>query len=231
MLTTAQPKQHLRTDRAYNLHIIDASHCDEFGMPIVHPEDWAPESLTPWSSANSRNQDSAVHFFQDDYRFETLWNNPSRHLAKLRNYGAALTPDFSLYTDMPLPMQRWNVYRSRALGNYWQRSGIRVIPTLQWSTPDSYDFAFEGVIPESVYAVSTLGVRGNAVSTALWVLGMSEAIERLNPAALIIYGDHITGFDYGDIEIHHHENQLIRRLEHGRQRQQQRNGANVLELF
>ncbi len=36
--------------------------------------------------------------------------------------------------------------------------GVTVIPTVSWSTPDSYPFAFAGIATGSVVAVSTVGV-------------------------------------------------------------------------
>jgi Domain of unknown function (DUF4417) len=44
---------------------------------------------------------AAVHFFLDNYRFETVWTRPKRGLSRIRSVGAALAPDFSLWRDMP----------------------------------------------------------------------------------------------------------------------------------
>jgi hypothetical protein len=87
---------------------------------------------------------AAVHFFLDDYRYETVWSRPQRALEHLSKYRILLAPDFSLYADWPLAMQQWNVYRSRWCGRYWQELGFQVIPTVSWSTPESFDFCFEG---------------------------------------------------------------------------------------
>jgi hypothetical protein len=87
---------------------------------------------------------AAVHFFLDDYRYETVWSRPQRALEHLSKYRILLAPDFSLYADWPLAMQQWNVYRNRWCGRYWQELGFLVIPTVSWSTPESFDFCFEG---------------------------------------------------------------------------------------
>ena len=50
-----------------------------------------------------------------------------------------ITPDFSLYRDWPVMLQQWNVYHSRWVGRFWQEHGLRIIPTVNWSTPDSYE--------------------------------------------------------------------------------------------
>lgn len=102
--------------------------------------------------------------------------------------------------DMPLPMQRWNEYRRRALGNYWQRHGATVIPTLSWTDRRSYSFCFGGLPAGGTVAVSTVGVRGDDGARAIWEAGMSAAIEAIRPTRVILYGSDI-GFDFGSCEV------------------------------
>ena len=96
---------------------------------------------------------------------------------------------------VPLPMQQWNIYRSRALGNYWQRNGITVIPTLSWTDERSYGFCFDGLPKRATYAVSTVGVRTSDFSMDIWRAGMDEAVKRLKPERLILYGGNF-GYDF-----------------------------------
>jgi hypothetical protein len=58
----------------------------------------------------------AVHFFLNNYRFESVWSRPAKMLQALRRYTTVLTPDLSLYADYPLALQPWNTYRSRWYG-------------------------------------------------------------------------------------------------------------------
>lgn len=53
--------------------------------------------------------------FIDDYQFERIWNTPERYVNVLKQYDCVLTPDFSLYMDMPRAMKVWNIYRSRSI--------------------------------------------------------------------------------------------------------------------
>ena len=61
-----------------------------------------------------------VHFFLYDYKFEDIWNNPDKYIKKLSQYKAVLTPDFSMYIEMNENMQRYNTFRNRWVGAYWQ---------------------------------------------------------------------------------------------------------------
>lgn len=132
---------------------------------------------------------AAVHFFLDDYRFETVWARPARALEHLRRYRVLLTPDFSLYADWPLVVQQWNVYRSRWCGRWWQSLGFQVIPTVSWSTPESFAFCFAGLPRQSLVAVSAQGVRlDEPAQRACFLAGYREMVARLAPSTVLAYG-------------------------------------------
>ena len=78
-----------------------------------------------------------------------------------------------------------------------QRYGIEVIPTLSWGDADTFDFAFEGLPVNSVVSVSTVGVLNDSEILAIWKAGMDEAIRRLKPSAVVVYGNDID-YDFGD---------------------------------
>ena len=73
------------------------------------------------SNDNEINKAKGVHFFIDDYRFNGIYTNPERSLNKLSLYQFLLTPDYSLYADMPMWKQIESVGKTRWCGAYWQR--------------------------------------------------------------------------------------------------------------
>ena len=195
--------ERLRTDRAYNLDLVSRDDCDGGGFPTLDGEDAKPRELIGFNYAKSAGADAkrgnGCHFFIDDYQFERVWANPGKYLDALKPFGCVLTPDFSLYMDMPAPMQAWNRYRSQALGRYWQDNGLTVVPTLSWAQPESYAFCFEGVPRHSTVATSTVGVKGDAHALAVWMDGMREAMRRVEPSRVLLHGGDV-GFDFGDTE-------------------------------
>jgi hypothetical protein len=84
-------------------------------------------------------------------------------------------------------MQMWQVYRSRWCGAWMAHHGVRVIPTVSWAGPASYQFAFAGIATGSVVAVSTVGVR-DADARALFAAGYAEMLRQIGPAAVLAYG-------------------------------------------
>lgn len=194
--------ERLKTDDYYNLGIVNSGHCSgNYDMPKLEAVDFEPTGLLPFNYAKTANDTKkTLHFFVDDYQFERLWNAPEKYLDLIKSFEAVLTPDFSLYMDMPLPIQQWNEYRRRALGNYWQRNGVTVIPTLSWSDERSYGFCFDGLPKYSTVASSTVGVKRDDLAKETWFSGMRDAMKRLEPSQVLLYGGNI-GFDFGKTEV------------------------------
>lgn len=132
-----------------------------------------------------KNFSKSIHFFIDDSKFERYYMYPEKYLERLAQYPHVLTPDFSLYTDMPLAIQIFNTFKNRWCGAYWQEHQISVIPTVSWSTENSYDFCFDGLEPGTVVAISTLGTRKNK---ELFLGGYFEMKRRINPSQVLCYG-------------------------------------------
>ncbi len=101
---------------------------------------------------------------------------------------------------MPDPMQRWNRYRSMALGRYWQENGLSVVPVLSWAQPSTYAFAFDGIPKHATVATSTVGVRRDKAALAVWHDGMRAAMDALEPSRVLLYGGNV-GFDFGGCEL------------------------------
>ena len=90
-----------------------------------------------------------------------------------------------------------------------------MVPTLSWAQPESYAFCFEGVPRHSTVATSTVGVKGDTDALAVWMDGMREAMRRLEPSRVLLYGGAV-GFDFGDAEVVHYKNSVTERMGNGR---------------
>lgn len=160
-----------------------------FEMPILDPINYTPKELLGFNYAmSSKLDDCGIHFFLDDYQFERVWNRLEFYTNILKRFDCVFTPDFSLYTDMPLPLMIYNVYRSRLIGQYMQKQGIKVIPTISWADRLSYQFCFDGLPKYSTVAVSTVGVIKDKNARRLWSEGFTEMLERVEPAEVLLYG-------------------------------------------
>ena len=171
-------------------HILPSDNTE--GIPYILPTDEAdvPNWLVPYRQRVRSDyplDDGAVHFFLDDYRFRTTFTRPGKALQYLKQFKTILSPDFSIYRDMPRTMQRWNVYRNRWCGRYWQEEGFNVIPTVGWADSSTFEFCFLGLPERSPLAITTIGTHDNATKS-MFLLGFHQMIKRLSPSVILCYG-------------------------------------------
>lgn len=209
--------ERLRTDNAYNLPYVDIERCaGKYQMPIIEQEEHTPDSLIGFNYAlTSKNKEAGVHFYVDDYQFERIWNEPEKYIDVLKEYDCVLTPDFSLYMDMPISMKIWNVFRSRLIGQMCQDAGLIVIPTVSWAEKETFDFCFDGLPEQSVLSISTIGVKNSPEAMEIWREGVKELLKRKKPKTLLVYGGEIE-FDYGDAEVLYFANAVTERMKEGK---------------
>lgn len=206
-------------ERTFNRYNLDEFAPDNavgwFQMPALMPCYTVPDNLISFNYVlTSKEYDKGVHFYVDDYQFERIWDRPKFYIEKLRRFKCCLTPDFSLYADMPMSMKIWNVYRSRLIGQMMQYAAIDVIPTVSWAEPDTFSFAFDGLPKGSVLSVSTIGVKKSRKAMDIWTAGMDELIRRCEPKKLLVYGGAVD-YDYGQCEPVYFVNSATERLSRG----------------
>ena len=163
----------------------------KWGIPLVKKQNIDLSDIWLVACSDTRAHDSeenkrrGIHFFVDDFRFEGIYNNPERTLGKYSQYAFLLTPDFSLYADMPLWKQIENVAQNRWIGTYWQSKGLNVIPAVAWSTPRSFEFCFDGIEHNGVVAVGMIGCKKNKLA---FLRGYNAMLEKIEPNAIIVFG-------------------------------------------
>lgn len=176
----------------HNLHLGDYASTKPYDIPCLAPVPEVPDlKWIPFNAANTQQHRAScgIHFFLDDYIFERCWRDPDRYTRLMKQFGAVMSPDFSLFTDYPYPVQLYNHWRKHQLAVYWHQQGIVVIPSICWSDERSFDWCFEGEPAGSVVAVSSVGTQKNPVARRLFQAGYEEMCRRLKPCTVIFYGD------------------------------------------
>lgn len=145
--------------------------------------------------ANAENQ--VIGFFVDDSRFEVVWNDAVRVLARFHEIQpkAIMTPNFSMWADEPIPYNIMAWYKTQWCGRYWQEAGFKILPTINWGDKKTYDFCFLG-IPKNAPVVA---MQGRNIKTKqeikLFLDGYFKAKETINFKKVICYGDKIQKLD------------------------------------
>lgn len=156
-----------------------------------------PENLIPFSRiSRSQTHNEFIHFYEHDMVFRRVLQKPEEYVQKFYPFPGIITPDCSLYRDMPLTLQLTNTYMSRAVGCYFQEQGIYVIPNIRWGDERSYKecvagdipFAFIGVGQNSVVAISTYGCIRGRENRYHFRAGLNAMMEYLKPQVVLVHG-------------------------------------------
>lgn len=158
-------------------------------IPCIKAEQSIPDKLIPFSKAMRTNDPNAwIHFYEDDVLFERVWNAPQRYLPILARYKGIITPDFSLYRDMPLVMQYWNIYRSHAIGSWLQENGIPVIANVRFADERTYEICCTGVPKNSTIAIGSHGCVKLKQEREYFQRGLEFVVNKIQPRTIVVYG-------------------------------------------
>lgn len=169
----------------------EADYSGNLELPCIKTSDKIPNRVITFSKAMSKSCkdfDCWVIFYEHDKNFERLWNNPKAYLNKLKKFKGVISPDFSLYRNMPLCMQQWNTYRGRAIAVWLQNNVIEVIPNVRFGDKRSYEFCFDGIEKNKTIAVGTHGCIKTREDKLFFKIGLAVLVNVLAPKTIIVYG-------------------------------------------
>lgn len=195
-----------------NFDIADLNGSGKYQIPEIEPvTEFTAERfgrLIYWNT-EKEPEITCLHTFSYDYQFNSVWTKPDAWLNRLKKFDSVLAPDFSLYRDMPRALQIYNHYRKHWIARYWYENGIKVIPNVCWSTPDNYDWCFEGEPTHSIVALASTGALRDKEARKLFLMGYEEMKKRLEPIKIIFYGSIPKELANEDlICIEHHYDQM-----------------------
>lgn len=169
--------------------VSDAEYAGKYELPVLLPTNKIPNKLIAFTEAlKTKDYDQWVHFYIDDVAFERIWKQPRKYLPILKKFNGVILPDFSLYRDMPFVMQIWNIYRSRAIGHWFQREGIEIIINIRFGDDRTYRICCDGAPKNSIIAIGTHGTLKGKIDRHYLLEGLDKIIEILHPTAIVIYG-------------------------------------------
>jgi len=176
---------------------------NEFGIPDTLSQDINTKYELQEYRSRKNISTKICHFFLDDRLFEAVWSRTNKSTEIVSKYHAVLSPDFSIYADMPIAVQIWQIYRSRWIARYWQEKNIKVINTVNWSDSKSYSFVFLGIPANSVVALSVSDFR-NPIVLKNFLSGLDEMQKQLKPNKIIVYGKEDILKEYTDVRCEYH---------------------------
>ena len=186
-------------DDGFNSELVETAFFDgilEIPRLETPKEIFVPENLIPFTKRNSsKNFSETLVFYENDVKFSNILQDAESYIEDFKRFRGIVSPDFSLYRDMPLFAQMGNVYRNRALGCFFQRHGIYVIPNVRWGDERSYTtcelpecFSFLGIPKHSIVSIGTYGCIQGADNTRHFRNGLVAMLDHLEPEIVLVYG-------------------------------------------
>lgn len=165
-------------------------------IPVIEIDDsiQIPKRLVPLSHISDYEDGDAVCFYEHDIKFSNVLMNPKKYLDVFRGK-TIISPDCSLYRNAPLAVQIANVYKSRALGSYFQRNGAKVIPNVRWGSKWTFtseilpeSVAFLGIEQGSIVSIGTYGCCKGKDNQSVFVEGLKNMLKKIKPKVVLVYG-------------------------------------------
>ncbi len=179
-------------DDGFAPYLVDGAEFDgELEIPKIKNRIYRlPQKMIPFDKRRKCEDKSRtyVHFYIHDICFRQVLTSTKRYLDEIKEFEGIITPDCSLYRDMPLVLQMANTYMNRAVGHYFQNKGINVIPNVRWGDERTYDFCFDGLELGGIYAISTHGCMKKKVEKEYFKKGLRVFLDKLNPNKVIVHG-------------------------------------------
>lgn len=182
----------LKYDVWHSRYYSGATYDGAFEMPIIEGTTELPEEFVRFSDSKSRkrdNLDAWVVPYEHDTKLECMWRNAFKYEPALLEHPGIISWDFSMYRNMPFALQYWNCFRGRLLGSLHEHLGGKCIPNIRPTDTRSFVYAFDGITPETTIAMGTAGNLKNSDDRAIFELYVNEAVKRLHPANIAVYGE------------------------------------------
>ena len=127
-------------------------------------------------------------FFIKTMEIYKLYNYLDKTIERLSKFKGVITPDFSLYPEMPIFMKKMNCFFSRTLAYHMQQMGLNIIPSVAWAEEEDFSYCFDGIPKNSSIAISVNGCKSSEYSKKIFLSGVRELQNRLKPKHLIVCG-------------------------------------------
>lgn len=117
-------KQRRKQNLVRNNFLYNCNSAGKYEMPKIRKQDIDVDKIEFLSYVNTKtddkeNKDKTIHFYTYDWKFEIVYEKADEELEKLSQYYCLLSPDFSIFTNMPIALQIESVFKNRWCGAYW----------------------------------------------------------------------------------------------------------------
>ncbi len=172
--------------------IEDARRTEPDGFPVI--EEWMvaknpPKELIQWN----RRQDvtdpanTGMCFYCSDPAFQPILGNPKAYTEKLNKYACVVGLDASPYDNMPLVVQKSQIFLNLATTFYYGKQGIPVVPNVRLGNFATVS-SLNAYPRHTLIAIGTHGFTHRKDNRSIFAQQIKIAVDALMPSGILTYG-------------------------------------------
>lgn len=186
----------------YLAYLIDGARrteTDEF--PTI--EEWMvatepPKEIIQWDRRCDvvDPKTTAMCFYCSDPGFTPILGNPKAYVEKLKQYQMVVGVDASPYDNMPIVVQKSQIYLNLAITYYFGMQGIKIIPNVRLGDNRTIS-SLEAYPKHTLIAIGTHGFTKRLENRSIFIEQIQKVIDTLEPSGICVYGpasDELFGF-------------------------------------
>ncbi len=148
-----------------------------------------PKEIIQWDRRRDIKDPSttAMCFYCNDSEFNPILGNPKAYVNKLKKYACVIGVDPSPYDNMPLVVQKSQIYINIAISFYFGKQGIKIIPNVRFGD-DRTATCLEAFPKHTLIAVGTNGFTHKMENRINFARQIDLIIKKLSPSGIVVYG-------------------------------------------
>ena len=169
--------------------------------PII--EEWMvttepPKAIIQWDRRCDVDNpvETCMCFYCCDPGFQPILGNPQRYVDKLKAYQCIVGLDASPFDNMPLVVQKSQIYLNLACTYYYGSQGIKVIPNVRLGDNRTLT-SLEAYPMHTLITIGTHGFTHRLDNRAIFKNQVNTIVDTLEPSGICVYGpasDEIFGY-------------------------------------
>ena len=161
-------------------------------LPII--EAWMvaskpPKDITQWDRRSDPiiPSETAMSFYCQDPGFQPVLNNPKLYVERLKRYQCVVGLDASPYDNMPIVVQKSQIFLNLACTYFFGTQGIKVIPNVRLGDDRTLS-SLEAYPKHTLIAIGTHGFTKLTENRFVFIKQIKAVVDALEPTGICVYG-------------------------------------------
>ncbi len=175
---------------AYLITNARRTNTDEY--PII--EAWMvatepPKEIIQWDRRKDaiNPKETGISFYCNDVGFQPILGNPKNYVEKLKQYQCLIGLDASPYDNMPIVVQKSQIFLNLACTYYFGSQGIKIIPNVRLGDYRTLS-SLEAYPKHTLIAIGTNGFVKRLDNRNLFAEQVQKIVDELEPTGICVYG-------------------------------------------